>query len=369
MKRTIFFLLALVFLLSPSVSAVSGAPACGAESMILIHQETGEVLAERNADAPLPIASTTKLMTALVALERGSLDAEIRIDPAWTGVEGSSLYLRAGESYTLRDLLYGLLLASGNDAAVAIACSVAGSTEAFAALMNGKAAALGMTGTHFANPHGLDDPEHYSCARDMAALMAAAMRNADFRAITAARSYSTHGVTYVNHNKLLWSCPGVNGGKTGYTMAAGRCLVTSCERGGLALVCVTLSDPGDWADHAALYDWACGEYECVRCASGQTLASIPVLSGDREQVSVTPAADVALCVPRGAEVTAALELPRFAFASLRKGLPAGSAVFSVAGETKAGCALVWGENVARVSAAPAPGAGGLLNHFVGIYSL
>ena len=146
----------------------------------------------------------------------------------------------------MRELLYGLLLASGNDAALALACTAADSPEQFAELMNARAAELGLENTHFTNPHGLDDKEHYSSARDLAIIMAAAMKNELFSRIVSTRSFSTHGATYVNHNKLLWRCDGVNGGKTGYTKAAGRCLVSSCQRDGLSLVCVTLSDRNDW---------------------------------------------------------------------------------------------------------------------------
>ena len=165
------------------------------------------------------------------------------------------MYLKAGETYTLRELLYGMLLASGNDAATAVACTVAGSEDAFAALMNEKAAELGLTGTSFENPHGLDSPDHHSTARDLAVLAAYAMENEEFAAIVSTRSKTIHDQTYVNHNKLLWQCEGTIGVKTGYTRHAGRILVSAAERGGRMLIAVTISDPDDWRDHVSLLDY------------------------------------------------------------------------------------------------------------------
>lgn len=188
--------------------AAQEVPENSAVSMILVHGESGTVLAEKNADSRCLIASTTKIMTALTALELAEPEDTVIIDPAWTAVEGSSMYLQAGETYTLRELLYGLLLASGNDGAVAVAHLAAGDEGAFVERMNEKARALGLTNTHFENPHGLDGQEHYSTARDLAVIMAAAMENETFREITAAQSATVHGQTYSNHNRLLGECAG-----------------------------------------------------------------------------------------------------------------------------------------------------------------
>ena len=252
MKKTVILALAAAILFSASAPAASSPPGTSAEAMIVLHAGSGAVLAEKNADTPMLIASTTKLMTALTALDLASPERSVTVQSEWTTVEGSSMYLRAGESYTLRELLEGLLLASGNDAALAIAGSLGG--DAFIEQMNRKAEELGLAVSHFANPHGLDADGHRASAHDLGLIMAAALQNDVLAEILSMRSSCIHGVTYVNHNKLLWSCRGVNGGKTGYTKAAGRCLVTSCERDGMQLICVTLSDPNDWKDHAALYD-------------------------------------------------------------------------------------------------------------------
>lgn len=348
LKKIIIFLLILC-LLSTHVQAaeeIDDPPATSAEAMILLHPASGKVLASKNATEQMLIASTTKLMTALVAVENGDLDAEVEILPAWAEVEGSSMYLRPGEKYTLRELLQGLLLASGNDAALAVAGTVAGDTDSFVAMMNRRSETLGLSHTHFTNPHGLDDPEHYSCAADLAAIMAEAMQNDALREIMGMRSCSVHGLVYENHNKLLRKCQGVNGGKTGYTKSAGRCLVTSCQRDGMELICVTLSDPKDWEDHAALYDWAFGAYACVGLGEGETYAEIPVISGSRGTLGVTTAEGVSLCLPREASVTLRCDVPTFAFAPLKSGDTAGRLTVYADGLPAAELPLIWADSAA-----------------------
>lgn len=349
-------ILALMLAITAAVSgmalpaqAAQEVPENSAVSMILVHGESGTVLAEKNADSRCLIASTTKIMTALTALELAEPEDTVIIDPAWTAVEGSSMYLQAGETYTLRELLYGLLLASGNDGAVAVAHLAAGDEGAFVERMNEKARALGLTNTHFENPHGLDGQEHYSTARDLAVIMAAAMENETFREITAAQSATVHGQTYSNHNRLLGECAGVNGGKTGYTKAAGRCLVSTCSRDGLELICVTLSDPDDWQDHAALYDWAYGEYRCVRYPAGTVLAQVPVVSGADTQAGAALQEEVSLCLPVGTEAEPELALPRFVFAAVAQGGPAGTVRFPGTGAPGREYPLVWAQNVARMT--------------------
>ena len=246
--------------------ALTALPAAGAvethaAAAVLMDAGSGRVLYARNAHEALPIASVTKLMTALVALESGrALDETVTILPQWTGAEGSSLYLRPGETLTLEDLLYGLLLRSGNDAALAVAGCCAGSTEAFVDWMNRKAGALGMKDTHFTNPSGLDGEGHASSARDMALLARACLENETLREIVSTKSTVRAGRPLTNHNKLLWRYEGCIGLKTGYTQRAGRTLVSAAEREGLTLICVTLNDPDDWADHAALLDWGFSRY-------------------------------------------------------------------------------------------------------------
>jgi len=337
----------LTLLLSGKAYAANEVPAVSAHSMILMHPDSGLVLAEKNADESMLIASTTKLMTALVALEKLDPDREVVVDPLWTKVEGSSMYLRPGESYAVRDLLYGLMLASGNDAALALAYTVSGSPEEFAVLMNEKAQSLGLTDTHFTNPHGLDHEDHYSTARDMAVLMSAVLDNEILSQIIATKSYSTHGATYVNHNKLLWRCKGVNGGKTGYTKAAGRCLVTSCEREDLSLVCVTLSAGDDWQDHTKLYDWTYSAYKSYSQSSQMPLADVPVVAEDEVYAEVGPSQDVSLCVAKDSCIETRLYLPRFVFPKVSQGAVAGEFSLLVDGVEVGRWPLVWMKSIGR----------------------
>ena len=233
--------------------AVAEAVEVSATAAVLLDADTGQVLYEKNGDEQMLIASTTKIMTALVVLEQAGLDDTVTVTRDHMA-EGSSMYLKPGETVRVEELLYGLLLCSGNDAALALtAC--AGGPEPFVALMNEKAAALGMTRTSFANPNGLDAEGHYSTARDMAALAAAAMEEPTFRRICSSRSVTIGQRTMENHNRLLRQVEGCVGLKTGYTQAAGRTLVSCTERDGCRLVAVTLQDGNDWADHAALYDY------------------------------------------------------------------------------------------------------------------
>lgn len=242
--------LCLIFCITP---AVAEALEVSATAAVLMDADMGQVLYEKNGDRQMLIASTTKIMTALVVLEHAAPDDVITVTPDHMA-EGSSMYLKAGETVRVEELLYGLLLCSGNDAALALT-ECAGGLTPFVALMNEKAAALGMARTSFANPNGLDADGHYSTARDMAVLAAAAMENPTFRRICSSRSVTIGQRTMENHNRLLRQMEGCIGLKTGYTQAAGRTLVSCTEREGCRLVAVTLQDGNDWADHAALYDY------------------------------------------------------------------------------------------------------------------
>ena len=244
------WVLCLIFCITP---AVAEALEVSATAAVLMDADMGQVLYEKNGDRQMLIASTTKIMTALVVLEHAAPDDVITVTPNHMA-EGSSMYLRAGETVRVEELLYGLLLCSGNDAALALT-ECAGGLTPFVALMNEKAAALGMAHTSFANPNGLDADGHYSTARDMAVLAAAAVENPTFRRICSSRSVTIGQRTMENHNRLLRQVEGCIGLKTGYTRAAGRTLVSCAERDGCRLVAVTLQDGDDWADHAALYDY------------------------------------------------------------------------------------------------------------------
>ena len=224
-----------------------------ATAAVLMDADSGEVLFEKNAQRQMLIASTTKIMTALVVLDRGGLHQAVTVKQSHM-VEGSSMYLKPGERVTVEELLYGLLLCSGNDAALVLA-DYCGGLETFVAQMNEKAKKIGMQHTSFANPNGLDDEAHYSTAYDMARLAAYAARNAEFVRICATKSVTINGRIMNNHNRLLREVEGCIGMKTGFTKAAGRTLVSCTQRDGHRLVAVTLQDGNDWADHKALYEY------------------------------------------------------------------------------------------------------------------
>lgn len=337
MKRTLAAMLAAAILATPALAA----PATGAHSAILIHADTGEVLYEHNADDRMLIASTTKIMTAIVVLENCALDEEVEVDSRSAGAEGSSMYLKAGERYTVEDLLYGLMLVSGNDAALALAIHTAGSVEGFARLMNEKARELGMTGSHFENPHGLDAEGHYSTARDMAVLAAHCMANEDFARIVSTRHAVVAGQDIYNHNKLLGMYDGCIGVKTGYTMAAGRTLVTCAERDGARYICVTLCDRDDWADHASLYDWAFENYEYVKAVDSDTRFRVSAVNGGGQYAPVRAEHDGFALLETGAEYEVRLELPPFVVCPVREGESAGRAIVTSDGETVCEVPLVY----------------------------
>ena len=307
-RRLIGGALAVLLLLAGMPAA--GAVGTSAASAILMEAESGRVLYEHSADEPRLIASTTKLMTALTALESGrALEDVVVIQEEDTRTEGSSLYLKPGERLTLETLLYGLLLHSGNDAALAIARFCGGSVERFVAEMNVKARELGMTNSHFANPNGLDAQGHCSTARDMALLARVCLKNEKLAEMMSARSVTLEGRTFTNHNKLLWQYDGCIGLKTGYTERAGRTLVSAAQREGMTLIAVTLNDPNDWADHAALYDYGFGAYRLeVAARGGERAGQLPVSGSLVPLVEVQAAADLVWPLLEGETLETAVEL-------------------------------------------------------------
>lgn len=331
MKR-IFCLLLSGWLLTGTAAA--SAPQTHAAAVVLMDADSGRVLYEHNSREPRLIASITKLMTALVALESGHDPSEtVTIRPEWTGIEGSSLYLKPGEELKLETLLYGLLLRSGNDAAHAIA-GYCGGMESFVSRMNGKAEELGMKNSSFANPSGLNAEGHYSSAYDMALLARACLENKVLSAIAATRSVTLEGRHMTNHNKLLWQVEGCIGFKTGYTEKAGRTLVSAVRRDGMTLVCVTLGDPDDWKDHAALYDYGFSTYQRqALCRRGEVLCALPVKNSLVPRYSVRAQEDLwCVCRPgEKPEITYELTSESLA-APVRAGTTLGAAVFSVNGE-------------------------------------
>jgi len=299
---------------------------------------TGRVLYGKDIHTRRLIASTTKLMTALVAVESTPDLEKIILVKGEYQAEGSSMYLRVGEEVSLHDLLYGLLLASGNDAALAIAGGCAGEVETFVGWMNRRAQELGMEDTHFANPNGLDAEDHYSSAYDMALLARAVLENETLVEIASTRSYTAAGRSLVNHNKLLWRYEGCIGLKTGYTDAAGRTLVSAAEREGRRLICVTLKDRDDWGDHAALLDYCFERYPLFPLArAGKGFRTLPVTGSVLPRVEVVTATDVAYPLTVEENVRAQITLPVLVSAPVEQGAVAGKLTFllgeEVVGET------------------------------------
>ncbi len=277
------------------------------ESAALLEAESGRLLFARNAKSPLPMASTTKIMTAAIVLEQCDLTVEFTVPEEATGVEGSSLYLSAGEVFTVEELLYGLMLESGNDAAVALAIATAGDVDSFVRLMNQKAAELGLTDTCFSNPHGLTAEEHHTTAEELAKITAYALKVDGFEQICSTRTkvLEREGrlTRYLNnHNKLLNSYSGLIGVKTGYTSAAGRCLVTAARRNGMTLIAVTLNDRNDWDDHRRMLDYGFGAFKMeTACIEGES-AAVPVKNGKKASVLGVSGDTVRLCIPTDASI-------------------------------------------------------------------
>ena len=315
-------------------------PQVSARSAILIDAYSGTVIGAKNPDEKMSMASTTKIMTALVAIENADISQTVSISPCAVGVEGSSIYLYEGEKLTLEDLLYAMLLESANDAAAAIAIEVGGSVEGFAELMNEKAAELGLESTNFTNPHGLDDEDHYTTARELAIIARAAMNNETFRKIVSTYKKTiplneTEGVRLlINHNKLLKGYDGAIGVKTGYTKKSGRCLVSAAERNGVSLICVTLSAPDDWQDHKSLLDYGFSAYESrLLCRDGEFNYTLPIVGGDKEYVTVTNKGDLRVTLPKDApEVKATVELFPFEYAPVAEGEILGRVIYSSGGK-------------------------------------
>lgn len=329
--------------LSPEASAINNIDV-SAKSCVLMYED-GQCIYEKNADERQLIASTTKIMTSIICIEKLKLDNTVKIKPEYCLIEGSSMYLEAGERYTVRDLLLGLLLASGNDAALALADYAAGSEQAFAELMNEKAETLGMSNSHFVNPHGLDAKGHYSSAKDMAKLMLYCIENKTFRELVSCYSVNVKGNVLTNHNKMLKTYPGCIGGKTGFTAAAGRCLVSCAEKNGMRFVCVTLSAPDDWNDHIKLYDYAFSQY-MLKNISNEAKFDIPVISGSKKTVSVMPKTDVQILVNHKAGFEIKTEFPVFIFAPVKIGETAGKICVIIKDNVVAEIPLVYAENVA-----------------------
>ncbi len=309
-------------LAAPSVQA----PSVSSASAVIYIPETGEILWEKDGHTPRPMASTTKLMTALLGAEQLELDREIVVPKEAVLVEGSSLGLKGGDRITVRDLLTGMLLESGNDAANAVALTIDDSLEAFAQRMNAKAAVLGMVDSGFVTPSGLDADGHKASAVDMAKLAAAVLANPFLASVCATKQTqisfgsppTRHTVT--NHNKLLHKMPDCIGLKTGFTTKAGRCLVSAAKRDGITLVVVTLNGYDYWDDHQALYHFGFSQVKRATLPS----VSVPPLSvagGVQEKVALVCDPIVAPIVSSAdkSHITAYIEMPAFVLAPIKEG--------------------------------------------------
>ncbi|WP_077326770.1 D-alanyl-D-alanine carboxypeptidase family protein [Virgibacillus siamensis] len=262
--RHIFIAISLIISLIVFPAIGQAKPSVSANNAVLMEQSSGRVLFAKAAHEKQPIASITKIMTAIIAIESGMMNETVTVSKKSVYTEGSSIYLEQGEKIKLKDLVYGLMLRSGNDAAVAISEHVGGSVEGFVHMMNKKAKWIGMTNTSFANPHGLDADNHYSTAYDMALLMRYAMKNKQFRKITGTTSFQSENRSYswMNKNKLLTKLyKYCTGGKTGYTQVAGRTLVSTAKKNKMDLIAVTLNGPDDWQDHISLFEWGFDKFD------------------------------------------------------------------------------------------------------------
>ena len=303
--------------------------------------DNGEILYGHNINDRKAIASITKIMTAVIALEYCETDDKAVKITEDMYAEGSSMYLRAGEILKLSDLVRGMMAVSGNDAANAAAVAVAGSKEKFAELMNKKAIELGMKNSYFVTPSGLDDSMHYSSAYDMALLSSYAMKNKMFREIV---SESNITVNYVspenkiqhlqNHNRLLKICKGCIGIKTGYTMKAGRTLTSCAERNGIRLAIVTLNDRNDWKDHCDLYDYAFGLVRRVKLADKNTTIEIPSADKNDGMICVSPEHDIIVTLKNEDEGKTEKEIyvPPFLFEPYEHGEKIGRIEFTLNGK-------------------------------------
>lgn len=324
-----------LIIVSPFLCLKADALSCRA--FALIDANSGRVIMSSNADIRLPMASTTKIMTGFLAVESGKLDEEFTVSADAIKIEGSSMGLKANEKITLRELTYGLMLESGNDAANVIACCVAGSIGDFVNLMNDKAEELGLHDTHFCNPSGLSNEDHYTTAKDLAELTCVAMQNPEFEKIVSTQkirvSYDgiKNGRYLSNHNKLLSSYEGAIGVKTGFTKKSGRCLVSCAERNGVKLIVTTLNCPDDWQDHTELLDEGFQLLKNSQILSTHNNMTVNVVGGKSDSVEVANEKLVTASLKNGefSKVEECVELDSFYYAPIKKDQILGKMVYKV----------------------------------------
>ncbi|MBQ7011482.1 MAG: D-alanyl-D-alanine carboxypeptidase [Clostridia bacterium] len=352
-KNIIIFVLCAAICAFPAAvpaAYAASAPEVSAKACVLYEPEGGRWLYEKNADVRLPMASTTKIMTAMVALRLLELDEVYTVPRDACGIEGSSLYLAEGDRVSVRDLLYALLLRSANDAASALAILACGSEEAFAAEMNAEAARLGLTNTHFINPHGLDAEGHYCSARDLALILAAAMEDERFVEISGCKKYTVQleerAQVLYNHNKLLHLTDYALCGKTGFTKKSGRCLASAAVRDGVSLISVTLCAPDDWNDHIKLFNFGSDRLERKQVITESDAFRVPVTGGTKEELLCRPSQDFfAVTEKDGAPPTREVLLPSVIYAPVRQGDIIGVLRIRDDGKVIGEICLLAGENI------------------------
>ena len=355
MKKTAVFLITVFLLQFVFGLSVSASPEVSAKSAVVIDARSGKILYAKDAHSPRGMASTTKIMTALVALENSALDRLVSVDPRACGVEGSSVYLFENEKITMESLLYALMLQSANDAAEAIAYAICDEMEDFVALMNQKANEMGLVSTHFDNPHGLDGETHYTTAYELALIAAKALENETFAEIvsTVKKTIPLHNGEatrlLVNHNRLLKEYDDIIGVKTGYTKKCGRTLVSAAQREGVRLICVTLDDGNDWADHRNLLDYGFSLYkENTIANTGEFSYTVPVCGAEQPFICVKNQEPLLAVLPNNhGEITTVTELPRFLYAGIEKGTAVGKIIFYADG-VKIGEALLYAQESAPI---------------------
>lgn len=305
---------------------------CGLSALAaaVISGDTGDILYSKNSDVRLPMASTTKIMSALILLENcKDLDAEIITTKEMVTVEGSSMGLLPGDRVSYRALLYGMMLASGNDAANTAAIAIGGSIKNFVRMMNDKARELGLKDTHFVTPSGLDSEGHYTTAYELALIARAALKNPEFATAASAKSATLcfgnppYRRTITNHNKLLNMYDDIVGVKTGFTKKSGRCLVSAAKKDGKYVIAVTLNDGNDWADHRTLLDIGLSAIEVYDYKADEFDISLPVVSGKSGFVSLS-AGNAEFCLPKGQNVKSVVCLPQFLYAPVKENAVVGN---------------------------------------------
>lgn len=344
-------LISLLFSLFTVYVYSENTPSVSARAAALYEPETGSFIYTKNAGERLGMASTTKIMTALIALESIELDRLVPIDDRAIGIDGSSIYLEQGEIMSAEDLIYALMLNSANDAAEALAYEICGSVEGFCSLMNERARALELENTSFTNPHGLDAPDHYTTAHDLAIITAEALKNPKFKEISSTRKKEIESNLktrlLVNHNKLLKMYDGCIGVKTGYTQMTGRSLVGAAEKDDLCLISVTIDAPNDWSDHKKLLDFGFNTVHAITLIDeGEFNCSLPILNGNKDSITVTNRDELRhIFINDTPEITKEIRLPRFVAAPIGSGEVVGSIIYKVEGKVIASTDIIASESV------------------------